>query len=143
MGKVNGERQYQQKQYLIWTLRELFEIVNGCTHISHLNSSECFEIKFNVKLTFRLLYDFIKVNKYYIFNKQIPHTAEHTACLCEICENAVLLAEGINRSVKHGIRVPSNPHDIVEEYCCESGRSECMQGYMYSLCTIRARGWKF
>ena len=46
--------------------------------------------------------------------------------------NAVLLAEGINRSVKHGIRVPSNPHDIVEEYCCESGRSECMQG----TCTV-------
>ena len=66
MGKVNGERQYQQKQYLLWTLRELFEIVNGCTQISHLNSSECFESKFNVKLTFCQLYDFIKVNKYYI-----------------------------------------------------------------------------
>ena len=77
MSKVNSERQYQQKQYLLWTLRELFEIVNGCTQISHLNLSEeeCFESKFNVKLTFRQLYDFIKVNKYYIFNKQIPHTA--------------------------------------------------------------------
>ena len=82
MGKVKRGRQYQRKLYLLWTLREIFEIVNGCTQISHLNSSECFESKFNVKLTFRQLYDFIKVNKYYIFNKQIPHTA----CLCEICE---------------------------------------------------------
>ena len=104
MRKVNGERQYQQKQYLLWTLRELFEIVNGCTQISHLNSSEeeCFESKFNVKLTFRKLYDFIKVYKYYIFNQQIPNTA----CLREICENAVLLAEGLNSSVKRGMRVP-------------------------------------
>ena len=95
MGKVNGERQYQQMQYLLWTLRELLEIVNGCTQISHLNSSEeeCYESKFNVKLTFCQLYDFIKINKYYIFNKNIPHIA-------------CLLAEGINRSVKRGIRVP-------------------------------------
>ena len=29
IGKLNGERQYKQKRYLQWTLRELIEIVNG------------------------------------------------------------------------------------------------------------------
>ena len=29
IGKVNGEKQYAQKRYLQWTIRELLGIING------------------------------------------------------------------------------------------------------------------
>ena len=34
VGKIKGEKQYQQKRYLLWKLRDLHEIANGTTVIS-------------------------------------------------------------------------------------------------------------
>ena len=43
------------------------------------------------------MYNFIKGHKEYVYNKYIPQQT----CLCEICENVVLLAEGINKLIQY------------------------------------------
>ena len=114
INKVNGERMYLPRQYLLWTLRDLLEIING-TESNFLST-------FSEKLTFSQLYDFIKGHKQFIFNNKIPHTS----CLCDTCENIVLLAKGLNKKLPSSSRLPDNPHDIVEKYSCSSDSKECM-----------------
>ena len=55
IGKVDGERKYLPRQYLLWTLKDLLDIING----SELHSSN-FVSTFSEKLTFSQLYNFIK-----------------------------------------------------------------------------------
>ena len=55
IGKVDGERKYLPRQYLLWTLKDLLNIING----SGLHSSN-FVSTFSEKLNFSQLYDFIK-----------------------------------------------------------------------------------
>ena len=90
--KVNGEKIHVQKRYLLWPLRDVLEILNG----SEMSSGEGFEANFEKKLSFTLFYKFIKARKQYIFNSKIP---QYT-CLCEVCENAVLLAKGLHNACK-------------------------------------------
>ena len=120
VGKINGERQYAQKRYLLWNLRDLFEIING----NQLNTDvETFVTKFGERLRFSQLYELIKCHKEYVFNKSIPQST----CLCEICENTVFLMKGLNKSIKKQEKMlPMNPHDIVERFSCDSGFKECM-----------------
>ena len=63
-GKVDGEKTYAQKRYLLWTLRELFEILNGeeknhtsslsskYTSASKLKNSSSFKVIFQIPLVF-------------------------------------------------------------------------------------------
>ena len=62
IGKVNGERQYAQKRYLQWTIRELLGIIN-----EKISVEECstFTDSFDKDLTFRQLHDFLKKRKQY------------------------------------------------------------------------------
>ena len=90
--KTYGVEQFIPKRYLLWTIREIFEIVNGSDII---NSCETFPDRFQKKSTFRQLYDFLKFRKDYIFNRSIPHLS----CLCEICENVVMLCIVINKII--------------------------------------------
>ena len=114
MGKVNGERKQLPKQYLLWTLRYLLDIING--------AESNFESTFSEKLTFSQLYDFIKTHQQFIYNKDILHRS----CLCDTCENTVLLAKGLNKKISpSSTRIPENPHDIVEKYSCSSDK-RCM-----------------
>ena len=69
IGKVDGERKYLPRQYLLWTLKDLLDIING----SELHSSN-FVSTFSEKLSFSQLYDFIKSHKQFVYNKNIPHT---------------------------------------------------------------------
>ena len=78
---------YLHRQYLLWTLKDLLDIING----SELHSSN-FVSTFSEKLSFSQLYDFIKSHKQFVYNKNIPHTS----CLCDTCENVVLLAKSLN-----------------------------------------------
>ena len=68
--KTYGVKQFIPKRYLLWTIREIFEIVNGSDII---DSYDTFQDRFQKKLTFRQLYDFLKFHKEYIFNRSIPH----------------------------------------------------------------------
>ena len=89
-----------------------------------LNTSEyiSFQDEFSERLQFNQHYDFIKKNKIYVFNKDIPHNS----CLCETCENATLLGRGINLSCQK--KVPTNAHKLVETYVCDSNDADCMAG---------------
>ena len=132
VGKVNGERQYLPRQYLLWTLRDLLDIVNGTSELLSLQNSSSFVSMFTEKLTFSQIYDFIKSNKQFIFNKNIPHTS----CLCDICENVVMLAKGLNNSKRLPERIPETPHDLVEQYSCSTDQKSCM----YNECTDCSNG---
>ena len=64
-GKVDGEKQYEQKRFLLWPLRDLHDSLNGKYEVANENS---FVIKFDKKLPFGCFYDFIKANKEYKYN---------------------------------------------------------------------------
>ena len=122
MGKVNGQKFFRQKQYLLWTLNDLLDIANGCS-ATNVESNDTFVGNFDHKLSFRQLYEFIKQNKEYVFNRDIPHAT----CLCEICENAVYFMKGLNNWLpKSSEQLPTNPHDIVERFSCDSTSEDCM-----------------
>ena len=123
--KIDGDRQYLPLQYLLWSLKYSHDILNG-TSASIGQAPPNFQTTFSEKLTFSQLYDFIKNHKQYIYNKNIPHTS----CLCDTCENSVLLAKGINscKQVPNGL--PETPHDIVKRYICSD-----QTAYMFNECS--------
>ena len=124
IGKVDGERKYLPQQYLLWTLKDLLDIINGSElHSSNFVSTFSEKLSFSLRL-FSKLYDFIKSHKQFVYNKNIPHTS----CLCDTCENIVLLAKGLNnyKRLTASARLPETPHNIVEKYSCSSDDQDCM-----------------
>ena len=121
MGKVNGKKVYETKKYLLWILNELSNIANEC-EVTGIQPEDSFVSQFGKKLSFRQLYELIKTNKQYIYNKNICHAT----CLCEICENAVYLMQGLNKCFPKELHLPTNPHDIVEQFSCDSDNEGCM-----------------
>ena len=118
IGKIDGESKYKQKQYLLWSLREIVSVANCNEAVD-----ESFESKFNKKLISSQLYDFLKIQKEYAYNINILHAS----CLREICENSSLLTKGLNKlKRKFEERLPNNPHDLVEKFSCDSDKVECM-----------------
>ena len=110
MGKVNGQKFLDKN------------IANGCS-ATNLESNDTFVGNFDHKLSFRQLYEFIKQNKEYVFNRDIPHATS----LCEICENAVYFMKGLNNWLpKSSEQLPTNPHDIDERFSCDSTLEDCM-----------------
>ena len=73
-----------------------------------------------------MFYKFIRLHKEYVFHKNIPHYT----CLCEDCENTVLLARRLAHACKSR-QVPSNPHSIAEFYSCNDSNA-CMM----NLCDV-------
>ena len=65
-----------------WWVKDLLDIING----SELHSFNFVSI-FLEKLTFSQLYDFIKSDKQFVYDKNIFYTS----CLCDNCKNIVLL----------------------------------------------------
>ena len=112
-GKWMVSGNYLHRQYLLWTLKYLLDIIN----CSELHSSNLVTT-FSEKLSFSKLYDFIKSHKQFLYNKNIPHTS----CLCDTCENIILLTKGLNnyKRLTASARLPETPHDIVEKYSCSS-----------------------
>ena len=95
---------------------------NGNTYLIQVSESMSFQGEFSERLQFNQLYDFIKKNKMYVFNKDISHNS----CVCETCKNATLLGRGINLSCQK--KVPTNAHELVETYACDSNDADCMTG---------------
>lgn len=87
LGKINGQSQYAQIRYLLWNLKVLLHILNGNATID----SERFLSKFSKDITFRQMYDFIKIHPEFVCNKDIPQSS----CLCEVCENAAFVTKSI------------------------------------------------
>ena len=126
LGKVDGDRKYEQLRYLLWTLHDLLEIINGNIFIE--NEESFITWNNGTPMTFAELYDFVKENKAYSFNRSIPHAT----CLCEVCENCVLLVKGFDKCKNISETLPTNPHDLVEKYACDSNLKDCMR----NICTV-------
>ena len=120
--KKDGERQYCQKRYLLWNMRDLLNILNGNEVAGSTTGVETFVGRFEKPLSFSLLYNFIRNQIQLIYNQNIPQGS----CLCEVCENSCVLAKGINKCANTDL--PTNPHDIVEENCCDSTDYHWMLG---------------
>ena len=73
MGKINGKKVYETKKYLLRMLNDLLDILNGC-QVTGIQTEDSFMNEFERKLSFRQLYELIKANKQYIYNKNIPHS---------------------------------------------------------------------
>ena len=103
---------------MYYGLYEIFLKANGTKGIG-----DSYVSKFEEKLKFSQLYDFLKRHKEHVCNSNIPHLS----CLCEICENTSLLAKGLNRQKrKLQEKLPTRPHDLVEMFSCNSGEAVCM-----------------
>ena len=79
----------------LWKPRDLLEIINVSKIITNENFPS-FTEAFEHKLSFCQMYNFLKMHKDVAYNSDIPHSF----CLCEVRENASLLAKGINSSLK-------------------------------------------
>ena len=86
----HGKRQYKQKRYILWKIRDLLGIINASKVITNEKYAS-FPETFQRDLSFRQLYEFLKGHKEPAWNDEIPQSS----CLCELCENAILLANRI------------------------------------------------
>ena len=120
-GVVNKVKKFAQKRYLLWKIRDIFDMINGSKVMENNPNFDTFKSNFEKKLTFRQLYDILKRNKQYIFNKKIPQWS----CLCEICENAVFLVKGLNKKLFPECRLPETVNKLVAKFSC-SDAADCM-----------------
>ena len=60
--------------------------------------------KFGKKITSRQLYDLSKIPQW--------------SCLCEICENAIFLGNGINKKLFAECCLPETIHELVAKFSC-------------------------
>ena len=119
--KVDGKKQYVQKRYLQWTIRELLGIINENVPIEEIPK---FTESFQRELTFRQLYDFLKRRKQYKYSNQTPHES----CTCEICEDVNLLTSVVNRKLKNvDSKLPASVKKTVREYSCDVANENCMK----------------
>ena len=95
LGKFDKVKKFAQKRYLLWSIRDIMDLINGPKIVESDSVMDTFELQFGKKLTFRQLYGLFKRNKQYIFNRKIPQWS----CLCEIYENAIFLANGLNEKL--------------------------------------------
>ena len=79
-------------------------------------------------MKFTLLYDVLKSQKEYVFNRDIPQWS----CLCELCEDVTFLATGVNRILKYKLPLPL--HDMAETFSCSSTR-HCMYDACCKICS--------
>ena len=117
--KFDGKSQYVQKRYLTWTLNELLNIANGS---SLIKSKSSFEFSFGKKIKCHQLYEYIKSNRKYGYDRGLPQSS----CLCEICKNVCFVAKSLNKKIKSCTMVQTDPHSLGEKYTCDSSSRTCM-----------------
>ena len=123
VGMGSGESEYQQKWYLLWKLFDLLEIINGSKIITNENFSS-FTEAFENDLSFLQMYNFLKMHKEVAYNSDISHSS----CLCEVRENASLLANGMNSSLKSSDTLLPTAHDLLKTDKGDSSLKNCMLG---------------
>ena len=85
LGKFDKVKKFAQKRYLLWSIRDIMNLINGSKIVESDSVMDTFELQFGNNLTFCQLYDLFKQNKQHTFNRKI----HQWSCLCEICENAI------------------------------------------------------
>ena len=122
IGKVNGEKRYLQKRYLLWKIRDLLDIANGS---EDLFISDTYGMEFGSNLKFWQLYKFLKKHKEYKWNRDICHES----CVCEVCENSRLFLKAVNKKLKKDApKFPTTAREIAEDYSCNRDNLDCMMG---------------
>ena len=106
---------------MLWTIRDTLDILNGTESKISADEEDTFEKKFGRKITFRQLYHFLKDHKQYINNDATPLWS----CMCELCENIVLLSKGLNKYLKEALRL--DVYDIMDNFMCNPKTPECMK----------------
>ena len=101
----HGKRQYKQKIYLLGKIRDLIALINASRAITNKQYAS-FPETFQQDLSFRQPYEFLKGHKELAWNDQIPQSF----CICELCKKTLLLAKGINSSLRSKI-LKTNVHD--------------------------------
>ena len=122
VGMDHGKRQYKQKRYLLRKTSDLLSIINASKVITNEQHAS-FPKTFQLDPSFRQLYEFLKGHKELGWNDQKPQSSS----LHKLWENAVLLAKGINSSLRSKI-LATNVHDVVVANACDSIQDFCMVG---------------
>ena len=94
----------------------LLNIANGS---SLTKNKPLFKFSIGKKIKFHQLYKYIKSNREYVYNRDIPH------CLCKICENVCFVAKVLNRKTKGCNMVSTDPHSLAEKYTYDSSSRTC------------------
>ena len=98
------------------------DIINDSKLLESLKGDNfCFKFRKDIK--FRQLYDLLKRYKQYIFNPKIPQWP----CLCEICENALFLVDGLNKKLYSESRLPTTINKLVVRFSCDNVK-KCIFG---------------
>ena len=108
VGIVDGKSQYFQKQYLMWTFNDLLNITNGS---SLIKSESSFEFSFGKKIKLHQLYEYIKSNREYVYNRDIRQQSH----LCKICLNVYFVAKALNKKIKSCNMVLTDHHSLAEK----------------------------
>ena len=96
------------------------DIING-SKLLEFSEGDNFCFKFGKDITFRQLYDLLMRHKQYIFNTKIPQWS----CLCEICENALFLVNGLHKKLYPESRLPATINELVARFSCDDV-NKCM-----------------
>ena len=89
----------------MWTINDLLNIANGSSLIKNESS---FEFSFGKKIKFHRLYEYIKSNREYVYNRDI----QQTSCLRKICENVFFVAKAFNKKIKSCKMEPTDLHSL-------------------------------
>ena len=92
------------------------EIINGSKIITDENFPS-FTETFECELLFCKMYHFLKMHKEVSCNNDIPNSS----CLCEVYENASLLAKEINSSLKSSDILSPTAHNLVKTHTWKFG----------------------
>ena len=66
-------KMFSQKCYLLWTIRNIMDAINGSRIMKFLSVMDTFEAQFIKKISFRQMYDLFKRKKQYFFYRKIPN----------------------------------------------------------------------
>ena len=100
------------------------DIING-SKMQESSEGDNFCFKFGKDIRFRQLYDLLKRHKLYIFNTKIPQWS----CFCEICKNALFLANGLNKKLYPESRLLKTINELVQRFSCDD-----VKKYMFGEC---------
>ena len=100
------------------------DIINGSNTVQSDAPSDSFEAKFDKKITFSQLAICLSVASSMSLTEK---SLNEWSCLCEICENAIFLANGINKKLFPECRLPETIHELVAKFSCND-TEDCMTG---------------
>ena len=92
----------------------MLEIING-SKLLESSEGDNFCFKFGKDITFIQLYDVLKRQRKYIFNKKVLQWSY----LCDICENALFLVNGLNKKLSPESWLPATINELVVRFSCE------------------------